>query len=137
MTRLLVLGVHVKRSALLALAIALVVAAALVPPALAADEPVPAGPTPTVEPTRTPTPGDGNGEIVIDPTFIIETASPTATPRGEVLRVTGRPDRTPPATDTISAQTAPGTGLRVLFLVAIAVCSFALLAARVPAARRR
>ena len=135
MTRLLVLGVHVKRSPLLALAISLLLAVALVPAVLAADEPAPAEPTPTVEPT--PTAGDGNGEIVIDPTFITETASPTATPRGEVRGATGRPDRTPPATDTISARTAPGTGLQVLLLVAIAGCSFALLAARVPAARRR
>lgn len=109
-------------------------AVTLVPAVLAADEPAPAEPTPTVEPT--PTPGDGNGVIVIDPTFISESPSPAPTPRGEVRAATGRPDRTPPATDTTSAETAPGTSLQVLLLVAISGCSFALLAARVPPARR-
>jgi hypothetical protein len=124
----------VKRSLLLALASSLVLAAALVPAVLAADDPAPAEPTRALVPS--PTPADGNGEIVIDPTFITETPAPRATPRGEVRAATGRPQRTPPATDTNSAETAPGTGLQVLLLVAIAGCSFALLAARVPAARR-
>lgn len=123
-----------KRSLLAALALSLVLAAVLVPAVLAADAPAPVEPTPSAEPT--PTPPDGNGEIVIDPTFITSTPTPTATPAGEVQGATGRPDRTPPATDTISAETAPGTGLQVLLLLAISGCSFALLAARVPPARR-
>ncbi len=113
----------------------------MVPAVLAADDGVPAGPTPVVEPSAqpdpTPTPFDGNGEIVIDPTFITETPQPASTPVGQVLGATGRPQATPPATDTIPAATAPGTSLHVLLLLAIAGSVIALLAARVPAARRR
>ena len=136
-----VLGVHVKRSFLPAIAIALLLAAATVPAVLAADDEAPAEPTPVVEPTAqpdpTPTPFDGNGEITIDPTFIVATPTPASTPVGEVLAATGRPDATPPATDTIPAATAPGTSLHVLLLLAIAGSVIALLVARAPAARRR
>jgi hypothetical protein len=132
----------VKRSLLAALALAALLATAAVPSVLAADDGAPgAEPAPTVEPTAqpdpTPTPFDGNGEIVIDPTFITTTPAPAATPVGEVLGATARPDATPPATDTIHAATAPGTSLHVLLLLAIAGSVVALLAARVPAARRR
>jgi len=137
-----VLGDSVKRSLLSALALALLLATAAVPAVLAADDGAPAAdPTPAVEPTAqpdpTPTPFDGNGEITIDPTFITSTPTPAATPVGEVLGATGRPDATPPATDTIMAVTAPSTSLHVLLLLAIAGSVLALLAARLPAARRR
>lgn len=136
-----VLGDHVKRSLLSALALALLLATAAVPAVLAADDGAPAAePTPAVEPTAQPdptaTPFDGNGEITIDPTFITSTPTPAATPVGEVLGATGRPDATPPATDTIKAATAPSTSLYVLLLLAIAGSVLALLATR-PAARRR
>jgi hypothetical protein len=130
----------VKGSLLSALALALLLAAATVPAVLAADDGAPVDPAPTAEPTvqpdPTPTPFDGNGEIVIDPTFIIETSEPAATPVGEVQGATGRPLATPPSTDTIRAATAPGTGLHVLLLLAIAGSAIALAFARVPAARR-
>jgi hypothetical protein len=132
----------VKRSLLPALALALLLAAAAVPAVLAADDGAPApDPTPVTDPTAppdpTPTPLDGNGEIVIDPTFITSTPEPAATPVSEVLGATGRPDATPPATDTITATTAPGTSLHVLLLLAVAGSVLALLAARRPVARRR
>jgi hypothetical protein len=144
----------VKRSILSALALALLLAAAAVPAVLAADDGAPApDPTPVTDPTAqpdptrvtdptaqpdpTPTPFDGNGEIVIDPTFITSTPEPAEKPVGEVLGATGRPDATPPATDTITATTAPGTSLHVLLLLAVAGSVLALLAARRPVARRR
>ena len=141
-----VLGDLVKRSLLSALALVLLLAMGAVPSVLAADEGAPvaeptAEPTPVVKPTTqpdpTPTPFEGNGEIIIDPTFITSTPAPAATPVGEVRGTTGRPDATPPATDTITATTAPGTSLHVLLLLAIAGSVLALLAARQPAARRR
>jgi hypothetical protein len=126
----------VKRT-VLAIAAAAFLAAMLVPAALAADDgPLdPAEPTPVAEPTAppAPTPGDGNGEIVIDPTFI----AATPTPAGEVQGATSRPRTTPPPTDTITATTASGTGLQVLLVLGVAGSFLALLAARVPPVRRR
>lgn len=130
-----------KRSLLSALALTLLLAAAVAPAVLAADDGAPAEPTPVANPTAqpdpTPTPFDGNGEITIDPTFITATPTPAPTPVGEILAATGRPDATPPATDSLPAATAPGTNLRVLLLLAIAGFVIALLAAQAPAARRR
>jgi hypothetical protein len=133
------LPVMVKRSPLVALALALLVVAALVPAVLAADGTTQGGPPPAVEPTPTPepTPFDGNGEISIDPTFVTETPAPAATPVGRVSGATGTPQATPPSTDTVTAATAPGTGPGALLLLAIAGASLALLVARVPRARRR
>ncbi|HYO41940.1 MAG TPA: hypothetical protein VES19_01970 [Candidatus Limnocylindrales bacterium] len=123
-----------------ALAIALQLAAAMVPAVLAADEGVPVEPSPVVEPTPQPEPTATpveNGEITIDPTFIVATPAPASTPVGEVLGATGRPDATPPATETFPAGTASGASLHVLLLLAIAGSAIALVAAGVPAARRR
>lgn len=114
-----------------------VLAMVLAPAAQAADEPqprvLPTPPTPTAVAGPTATPFDGNGEIVIDPTFIIE----TATPAGDVEGLTGRPDVTPPPTDTITATTTPGTGLQVLLVLGVVGSLLALLAARSPVARGR
>ena len=50
------------------------------------------------------------------------TPAPAATPVSEVLGATGRPQRTPPPTDTIGggSTSTPGTGLQVLLLLGIA-----------------
>lgn len=116
-----------KRS-ILAIGVALALVALVAPAALAADEP-----TPSATVTPEPTPLEGQGEIVIDPTFI--TATPD--PAGDVAGTTGRPDVTPPPTDSIAAATTPGTSLQVLLVLGVAGSLFALLGSREPARRRR
>lgn len=124
---------------ILAIVTALLLGVSLASVASAADGAVPAGtePTPVAEPSTAPepsaTPFDGNGEVVIDPTFI----TPTAEPHGQVLGATGRPEATPPSTDAITAATTSGTGLHVLLVLGVAGSLLALLAVRVPPARRR
>ncbi len=120
------------KPSILGAAAALLLAISLAPAALAADdEAAPDGdPVPVVEPTATPV---ENGEIVIDPTFVI--ASPT--PAGDVRAATGPPQPTPPATDTIQSATTPGTGLQVLLVLGVAGSSLALALGRAPARRRR
>ncbi len=77
-----------QRSILVFATASLFLVAFLAPSALAADDPTP---TATVAPL--PTPSDGQGEIVIDPTFITATSSP----EGDVAGTTGRPDDYPSA----------------------------------------
>ena len=117
-----------QRSILVFATASLFLVAFLAPSALAADDPTP---TATVAPL--PTPSDGQGEIVIDPTFITATSSP----EGDVAGTTGRPDVTPPPTNSITAATTPGTGLKVLLVLVVVGSLLALLASREPAARRR
>ncbi len=78
-----------------------------------------------------------DGVVVYDPVFI--TPAPVATPVGEVRGVTGRPDVTPPATDTIdgSGSTTAGRGLEPVLLVLGGLSALILLLGRVPGARRR
>jgi hypothetical protein len=124
---------------------------------LPASEPADASPTdgqPTETPDELPTdatptdelPTDAaptdelptdDGEIVYDPIFI--TPTPEATPVGDVLAATGRPDVTPPATDTIGAAraTTSGSGYQGVLLVLAGLSTSVLLLGRVPAARRR
>lgn len=129
------LEAHVKR-ALLAIATAVVLAATLAPLALAADDATDPTPAPVVDPTAEPTPTPFvNGEPVEDPTFIL---APTPTPAGAVKGITGRRvTPTPPPTDTIDAPAAKGTALQVLMGIAVVGSLVALLAAPVPAKRRR
>jgi hypothetical protein len=117
----------------IAIATAVVVGALVAPAALAADEPGPV-PEPTAVPAPTATPVE-NGEIVIDPTFIIA----TPTPAGAVHAATGRPDVTPPATDTgsLAMTTTPGTSLQVLGVLGVVGTLLALAAGLIPAGRRR
>jgi hypothetical protein len=102
----------------LALTAALLLMLLLAPVTLAAegDELVPtdAAPAPTLVPEPTPTPFEGNGEIVIDETFV---TTPSSTPAGQVRGTTGRPQRTPPATDTADVPATHGTGLQPLLAV--------------------
>lgn len=128
---------------LLAAATALVMAAAPAPPVMAADGPGPVAvtPTPGADPTAasgpSATPDVGNGEIVIDPTFITEEPDPTAPPAGSVEGATGRPRVTPPPTHASTATTPSGTSLQVLSVLAIAALLPALLVGCKPGRRRR
>jgi hypothetical protein len=106
--------------------------------------PIDAAPTDELPPDELPTdatPTDelptDDGEIVYDPIFI--TPTPEATPVGDVLAATGRPDVTPPATDTIGAAraTTSGSGYQGVLLVLAGLSTSVLLLGRVPAARRR
>jgi hypothetical protein len=78
-----------------------------------------------------------DGVVVYDPEFI--TPAPAATPVGEVRGVTGRPDVTPPATDTIAAPGSgtAGRGLELVLLVLGGLSALILLLGRTPGARRR
>jgi hypothetical protein len=121
----------VPRSLVVALSLALLVGALLVPAAFAADP----GTGPSAS-DQAPSPSDDgappSGDISVDPPFA------TSTPVGSVLAATGRPERTLPPTDTTGLPTAPGgSGLQVLLVVLAAISSFALLAGRLPDARRR
>ncbi len=119
-----------------AMATAALLALSVSPGVLAAegaDDPAPSA-TLAVDPAASsdpiPTPVE-NGEIVIDPTFFA--ASPE--PQGGVAAETGRPQVTPPATDTYPPAARPGSGLHVLLVLAVAGSLLAL--AVVPHARRR
>jgi hypothetical protein len=105
---------------------ALVLAAVLAPAVLATDDSTPAA---TVSPAPTPV----QGEIVIDPTFITTTPDPA----GVVAGATGRPNVTPPPTDTATVATTPGTGLQVLLVLGVVGPLLALLGSREPNRRRR
>lgn len=87
--------------------------------------------TASEQPTETPS----EGTVEVDPTFIAS-AQPTATPIGAVLSATGRPDRTPPPTDTVSQRPASSSpqGMLVLLAVLATIC---LACARLPDVRRR
>jgi len=78
-----------------------------------------------------------DGVVVYDPVFI--TPAPVATPVGEVRGVTGRPDVTPPATDTIagSGSTTAGRGLEPVLVVLGGLSALILLLGRMSGARRR
>jgi hypothetical protein len=120
-------GDTVKRSVIASTAIALLLALGAAASAFAAD------PSGTITTSETPNP---SGEISVDPTF--ETPRSTATPVSAVMGTKGRPERTPPPTDTVGAPSqAPGTGLQVLLLLAVASSSLVLIAGRLPVARRR
>jgi hypothetical protein len=54
-----------------------------------------------------------------------------------VAGTTGRPDVTPPPTDTIITATTSGTGLQVLLVLGVVGSFLAVLVGRVPATRRR
>ena len=102
-------------------------------------QPVDEEPTDALPPDEVPTdaqPTD-DGVVVYDPVFI--TPAPAATPVGEVRGVTGRPDVTPPATDTIAAPGSgtAGRGLELVLLVLGGLSALILLLGRVPSARRR
>jgi hypothetical protein len=131
------LGDYVSRH-LLAIATALLLVVMLAPAALAADgeEPVPtdAVPTPTLVPEPTSTPGDGNGEIVVDETFV---TTPSSTPAGQVGGTTGKPQHTPPATDTVAASATHGSALPPLLALLAGGSVLALVAGSLPAVRPR
>ena len=131
------LGEHVSRH-LLAIATALLLLVVLTPVALAADgeEPLPtdAAPTPTLVPEPTPTPFDGNGEIVVDETFV---TTPSATPAGQVRGAVGKPQHTPPATDTVWAPAMHGSALQPLLALLAGGSVLALIAGTLPALRPR
>ena len=86
-----------------------------------------------------------DGEVVYDPYFVSpepdgsSDATSEAAPVGAVKRVTGRPELTPPATDTIGAMTGRQAGQGVSFLLAaLASLSLTVVAlGRIPVARRR
>ena len=114
------------------------IALAMAPVVLADDGPVTpaADPTPVVEPTAPPVPTATpveNGEIVIDPTFIVATPAPA----GQVAAASGRPQPTPPATDTITPAATRSTGLHALLVLGVAGSSLWLAVARGPSRRRR
>jgi hypothetical protein len=95
---------------------------------------IPSGEPPTGEPHSTPAPTDG--EVVYDGPFLTPTPDPT--PAGEVLDATGAPAMTPPNTDTTDGRTSSvaGAGLPPLLMVVAGFSLMALLAGRVPPARR-
>jgi hypothetical protein len=116
----------VKRSILASTAIALLLALGAASSVLADD--------PTDDPFASAAPNP-SGEIAVDPTFI--TPRPTATPKSEVLGATGRPQRTPPPTDTVGAPSqSPGSGLQVLLVLGVAGSTLVLIVGRLPVARR-
>ena len=123
---------------LLAIATALLLMVMLAPAAFAADgeEPVPtdAAPTPTLVPEPTPTPFDGNGEIVVDETFV---TTPSSTPAGQVRGATGKPQHTPPATDTVTVPATHGSALQPLLALLAGGSLLALVAGSLPALRPR
>ena len=125
---------------LLAIATALLVLLLLAPAALAADgdEPTPTDaaptPAPTLVPEPTATPFDGNGEIVIDETFV---TTPSSTPEGQVRGATGKPQRTPPATDTAGVPATHGSALPPLLLLLAGGSAVALVAGSLPVLRPR
>jgi hypothetical protein len=120
-------GDTVKRSVIASTAIALLLALGAAASAFAAD--------PSGDPVINETPNP-SGEISVDPTFLAPT--PAATPVSEVMGATGRPQRTPPPTDTLGTPAqAPGTGLQVLLLLGVAGSSLVLIVGRLPVARRR
>jgi hypothetical protein len=131
------LGEHVSRH-LLAIATALLLLVTVAPAALGADgeEPVPtdAVPTPTLMAEPTPTPFDGNGEIVVDETFV---TTPSSTPAGQVRGTTGKPQHTPPATDTVAASATHGSALQPLLAMLAGGSVLALVAGSLPALRPR
>jgi hypothetical protein len=130
-------GEHVSRH-LLAIVTALLLVVMLAPAAFAADgeEPAPtdAAPTPTLVPEPTATPFDGNGEIVVDETFV---TTPSSTPAGQVRGTTGRPQHTPPATDTITTPATHGTALQLLLALLAGGSLLALVAGLLPVPRPR
>jgi hypothetical protein len=123
---------------LLALATVLLLVLALAPAALAADGDDPVAtdaaptPAPTLAPDPTATPFDGNGEIVVDETFI---TTPTSTPAGQVRGATGAPQRTPPATDTVGVPATHGSGLQPLLVLLAGGSSVALVLGSLPVLR--
>jgi len=118
-------GDTVKRSFIMATAVALLLALAAASSVLAAD--------PTDDPFVSETPNPS--EIAIDPTFVTPEATPT--PVSEVLGATGRPQRTPPPTDTVGAPSqSPGAGLQALLLLGVAGITLVLMVGRLPVARR-
>jgi hypothetical protein len=120
-------GDTVKRSTIASTVLAALLALGAASTAFAAD--------PSGDPVISETPNP-SGEISVDPTFI--TPAPEATPVSDVMGATGRPERTPPPTDTIGAPAkAPGTGLQVLLLLGVAGSSLVLIAGRLPVTRRR
>jgi hypothetical protein len=101
-------------------------------------------PSQSADPSQSaaPTPQPTDGEVVVDPTFFTPTPEATqpsdAGPSGTVAGVTGRPEVTPPATDALAAGAAsPGAGLPVLIAALAALSLVALVAAQLPAIRRR
>jgi hypothetical protein len=111
--------------------------ALLIPTAvLAADpsgEPLASDPA-SAQPSDTPSASPSDGNVEVDPTFIV---SPTPTPVGAVLSATGKPERTPPPTDTGSQRPTSSTpqGLPILLLAVLATICLAF--ARTPDVRRR
>lgn len=77
-----------------------------------------------------------DGEVAVDDGFV--TPDPSGTPVGEVRGVTGRPDMTPPPTDTIAAPAgiAANGGFQAILLVLAGLSTLVLVLGRVPAARR-
>ncbi|MFN8631670.1 MAG: hypothetical protein U0838_15540, partial [Chloroflexota bacterium] len=80
------------------------------------------------QPTDSASADPSQGTVEVDPTFI---AAPTAKPSGAVLAATGKPERTPPPTDTQSQRPAasPSHGLPILLIVLATIC---LACARMP-----
>ena len=116
-----------KRSVIASTAIALLLALGAATSAFAAD------PSGDIVISETPNP---SGEISNDPPFV--TPEPAATPVSEVMGAKGRPERTPPPTDTVGEPAqAPGSGLQVLLLLGAAGSTLVLIAGRLPVARRR
>ena len=125
----------------------LVLASLGVPVAALAADPTPTDAQPTdAQPTDAAASGevmdDGfEGEVVHDPYFVSPEpdATPDAVPVGSTKGVTGRPEVTPPATDTIWVTAGRQGGANVpILLVALAALSITVLAlGRIPAARRR
>ena len=91
------------------------------------------GPTPEPEVTPTPEP-TATPEPEVTPTPDPE-ATPTAAPTGTVEVETGRPDVTPPSTDTIEAQGPSGTNSTPILLFLGALVALAALVT--PSARAK
>jgi hypothetical protein len=95
---------------------------------------------PTDAPPTDAPPTDGqptDGDVVYDPVFI--TPTPDATPVGAVRSATGRPEVTPPATDTIGSpgRSAPTAAVEGVLAVLGGLSALILLLGRPPGARRR
>ena len=95
-------------------------------------------PTPTVEPTPTPVPTSTPRPFIpTPPPTATPTAQPTATPQGSVLAETGRPQVTPPATDSVGGGSDSAGGGLGLLLLALAGLAGGVLALTPAASRKR
>src|SRR6187399_1678685 len=123
------------RSPILSATTAVLLLAAVVPGALAAEPTVTEAPVQVEAPTPSPTAtGPYDGTIVVDPTFVSGGVLPTQRPRQPQAPVA--PGLTPPPTDAIVSSAPSGAGLAVPALILASSVVLALAVAPRPARRR-